>query len=230
MAELRARIQSLTDDVLGYKSDLKHTSIAKARSKDRENNAIEGLSFVEDELRVVKEEFQAAWEELYTKVAALNRATREASEAERSMEHLVDECNTLHGDLQKQEAMFSQRDGVIAELRDKACTLWASGWLSFRRRAAKDFLGLDFNLQVPDEEEVEESVSEDEADLEVFFDTPSSVPLLSEAKIPVEAGSSPSPAGASPSDTHGLETRTIEAARSSTPTFKTLYIIFAHSG
>ena len=31
MTELRARIQSLTDDVLGYKSDLKHTSTAKAR-------------------------------------------------------------------------------------------------------------------------------------------------------------------------------------------------------
>ena len=33
-AELRARIQSLTDDVLGYKSDLKHTSTAKARAED----------------------------------------------------------------------------------------------------------------------------------------------------------------------------------------------------
>ena len=56
-AELRARIQSLTDDVLGYKSDLKHTSIAKARAENREKKAIECLRFVEDELRVVKEEF-----------------------------------------------------------------------------------------------------------------------------------------------------------------------------
>ena len=53
----------MTDDVLGYKSDLKHTSTAKARAEDRENKAIEGLRFVEDELRVVKEEFQAAREE-----------------------------------------------------------------------------------------------------------------------------------------------------------------------
>ena len=113
--------------------------------------------------------------------------------------------------------MISQRDGVIAELRDEACTLWASGWLAFRRRAAKAFPGLDFNLQVPDEVEVKESVSEDEADPEVFSDTPSSVPLPSEAKIPFEVGSSPSPAGASPSDTHGLEVRTTEAACSSTP-------------
>ena len=56
-AELRARIQSLTDDVLGYKSDLKHTSTTKAKVEDREKKAIECLRFVEDKLLVVKEEF-----------------------------------------------------------------------------------------------------------------------------------------------------------------------------
>ena len=111
----------------------------------------------------------------------------------------------------------SQRDGLIAELRDEAYTLWASGWLAFRCRAAKAFPGLDLNLQVPDEEEAEGSVSEHEADPGVFSDTPSSVPLPGEVEIPVEAGSSPSPAGASPSDSHDLEARTTEAARSSTP-------------
>ena len=49
-AELRARIQSLAVDVLGYKSDLKHTSTTKARAEDREKKAIECLRFVEDEL------------------------------------------------------------------------------------------------------------------------------------------------------------------------------------
>ena len=72
--ELRARIQSLTDDVLGYKSDLKHTSIARARDENREKKVVEGLRFVEDELRVVKEEFRAAREELCTKATALDRA------------------------------------------------------------------------------------------------------------------------------------------------------------
>ena len=56
-AELRARIQNLTDDVVGYKFDLKHTLTAKVRAEDREKNATEGLRSVEDELRVVKEEF-----------------------------------------------------------------------------------------------------------------------------------------------------------------------------
>ena len=38
---------------------------------------------------------------------------------------------------------------MIAELRDEACTLWATRWLAFRRKAAKVFPGLDFNFQVP---------------------------------------------------------------------------------
>ena len=130
--ELGARIQSLTDDVLGYKSDLKHTLTAKARAEDKEKKAIKGLRFVEDELRVVKEEFQAAREELCTKTAVLDRASRD-------MERLAEECNVLLGDLQRRKAMISQRDGVIAKLRDEACTLWASGWLVFRRIAAKAF-------------------------------------------------------------------------------------------
>ena len=113
--------------------------------------------------------------------------------------------------------MISQRDGVIAELRDEACTLWASGWLAFRHRATKAFPGLDFNLQVPDEEKAKESVFENEADPKVFSDAPSSVPLPGEAEIPAEAGFSLSPAGALPSNTHNLEARTTEAAHSSTP-------------
>ena len=122
----------------------------------------------------------------------------------------------LHGDLQRLEAMISLRNGVIAELRDEACTLWASEWFAFRRRVSKAFPGLDFNFQVPNEEEAEESVSEDEADPGVFSDTPNFVPLPGEVEVPVEAGSPLSHAGASPSNLHGLETRTTEAIGSST--------------
>ena len=45
--------------------------------------------------------------------------------------------------------MVSQKEGVIAELRDEACTLGAFGWLDFQSKAAKVFSGLDFNFQVP---------------------------------------------------------------------------------
>ena len=203
---------------MGYKSNLKHTSTAKARAEDREKKVIEGLRVVKEELRLVKEEFQVSREELCTKAMALDRACREVSEAESFVEHLAEECNTLRGDLQRREAMVSHRDGVIAELRDEACTLWASGWLAFRRRVAKVFLGLDFNFPVPDpdEEEAEESVSEDEVDPGAFFDTPSSIALPGEAEVPAEAGSPLLPAGASPSDLRGSEARTTGAARSFT--------------
>ena len=40
-----------------HKSDLNHTSVAKARAEDREKKAIEGLRVVQDKPRVVKEEF-----------------------------------------------------------------------------------------------------------------------------------------------------------------------------
>ena len=130
-AEPRARIRSLTEDVAGYKSDLKHTSTAKETAEDREKKAIEGLRVIEDELWVVKEELQATREELCTKVAALDRAHQEASEAKSFVECLAEECSVLRGDLQRREAMVGYRDGVIAELKDKACTLWTSGWLAF---------------------------------------------------------------------------------------------------
>ena len=126
---MQAWIQSLTDDVLGYKSDLKHTSIIKARVKDRAKKVIEGPRVVKDDLRVVKEEFQAVREELCTKAAALDQARRESYNAESPVERLAEECNVLREDLQRREAMVSQRDGVIEELRVEACTLWASGWL-----------------------------------------------------------------------------------------------------
>ena len=54
-AELRARIQSLTEYVVKHKFDLKHTPTAKVRAKDKEKKAIKGLRVVKDELRVVKE-------------------------------------------------------------------------------------------------------------------------------------------------------------------------------
>ena len=114
--------------------------------------------------------------------------------------------------------MVNHRDGVKAELRDEACTLWASGWLAFQCRVAKAFPGLDYNFPVldPNEEEAEEFVSDDEVDPGVFSDTPSSAPLPGEAEVPTEAGSLISPIGASSSRLHGLEARTTKTARNFT--------------
>ena len=174
-----------------HKSDLKHTLTVKARAEDREKKAVEGLRVVQDELRVVKEGLQFSREELCTKAAALDRACREVSEAESSVKRLAEECNVFRGDLQRREAMVNHKDGVIAELRNEAFTLWASGLLGFQCRATKAFSGLDFNFLVLDldEEEAEESISEDEADLGMFSDSPSSAPLPSEGEVLAEAGS-----------------------------------------
>ena len=88
------------------------------------------------------------------------------------MECLTEECHGLHEDLQRQEALVSQKEGVIAELRDEDCTLWASRWLAFRRKATKVFQGLDFNFPILAEDEVGESDSEWEDGLGGVFDCP----------------------------------------------------------
>ena len=49
----------------------------------------------------------------------------------------------------------------------------------------------------------------------MFLDAPCSVPFLGEAEAPAEAGSSPSPAGALPSNLQGSEAHTTENTRSS---------------
>ena len=89
----------------------------------------------------------------------LDGARREASEAINSVERLTEECHGLRGDLHRQETLVVQRDEVIAILRDEACTQWASGWLAFQRKAANAYPGLDFNFDIPSDEEAEESFS-----------------------------------------------------------------------
>ena len=88
---------------------------------------------------------------------------------------------------------------MIAELRDEACTQWASGWLAFQRRASPTFPNLDFNIQLY-HEEVEESASQAEADagVEVLPGAPDRAPLPGDLRVPPEANFSTLPAGASP--------------------------------
>ena len=84
-ADLGAQIQSLTEDVVKHKSDLRYASTIKAQAEDKEKKAREGLRVAEDELLVVMEELQISRVKLRNKVALLDRARREASEAESSI-------------------------------------------------------------------------------------------------------------------------------------------------
>ena len=121
----------------------------------------EELETSKNELRVVREELQAAKDELRNTEVLLDRARGEVSEAESSIECLIDECHALRGDLQRHETLVVQRDGTIASFRDDACTQWAYGWLAFQRRVTNAYPGLDLNFDIPSYEEAEDSFSAD---------------------------------------------------------------------
>ena len=90
---------------------------------------------------------------------------------------------------------------MIAELKDEACTQWASELLAFQRRASRAFPDLEFNIQLSDEE-VEGFASEAEVDAgaKVFSGPPDCAPLPGDSRVPPGANPSASPAGASPFD------------------------------
>ena len=111
------------------------------------------------ELREFKEELRAANDDLRDKAALLDGARREASEAVNSVERLNEECRGLRGGLHQLVTLVAQRDEVIGRLRDQASAQWATGWLAFQQKAADIYPGLDFNLDLPSDEEAEESFS-----------------------------------------------------------------------
>ena len=65
----------------------------------------------------------------------------------------------MRGGLHQQITLVAQRDEVIGRLKDQASARWASRWLAFQRRAVDAYPNLDFNLDLPSDEEVEESFS-----------------------------------------------------------------------
>ena len=81
------------------------------------------------------------------------------TEAVNSAERLNEECRGLRGDLHHQITLVAQRDEVIGRLRDQASAQWASGWLAFQQKAAYVYPGLDFNFDLPSDEEAKESFS-----------------------------------------------------------------------
>ena len=90
---------------------------------------------------------------------------------------------------------------MIAELKDEACTKWASRWLTFQLRVSRAFPGLDFNIQLSDEE-VEESASEAEVDavVEVLLRALDRAPLPDDLWVPSKASSFALLVGAPPFD------------------------------
>ena len=54
-AELRARMQSMTEEAVKLKFDLRHTLTVRARAEGREEKAREGLRVAEGKLREVRD-------------------------------------------------------------------------------------------------------------------------------------------------------------------------------
>ena len=63
-AELRDRMQNMTEEVMKLRSDLRHTTTVRARSEGREEKARDGLRVAEGELREVRDELHAAQDDL----------------------------------------------------------------------------------------------------------------------------------------------------------------------
>ena len=124
------------------------------------------LRETQEELRAVNgnmsdklEQFDVACREASEARALLEVARREASEAVSLAERLKEECHGLHGDLHQQITLVAQRDEVIGRLRDQASAQWAFGWLAFQQKAVNAYSDLDFNFDLPSDEEAEESFS-----------------------------------------------------------------------
>ena len=145
----------------------------------------EGLKFAECELQTVREELiisrgelrdlqvelHAANGDLNDKVTQLEAARhkasevkvlletarRESSEAANLAKRLNEECRGLRVDFHQRVSLVAQRDEVIKQLRDQASAQWAFGWLTFQRKAVHAYPDMDFNFDLPSDEEAEES-------------------------------------------------------------------------
>ena len=89
----------------------------------------------------------------------LETARRESSKAANLAERLNEEYRGLRADLHQRVSLVTQRDEVIRQLRDQASAQWASGWLTFQQKAVHAYPNLDFNFDLPSNEEAEESFS-----------------------------------------------------------------------
>ena len=127
------------------------TSRGEQRDLQAELRAVNG------DLNDKETQLEAACREALEGKVLLDTARRESSEAVNLSGRLREECRGLGTDLHQQVSMVAQRDEVIRQLRDQASAQWASRWLAFQQKAVQAYPDLDFNFDLPSDEEVEES-------------------------------------------------------------------------
>ena len=166
LQEVRGKLQVPQNDLIETRDGLYSAQYELQMVRDE-------LITSRGELRESQEELRAANADLNDKVTQLEAASREASEARallevarceaseavNSVEQLREECRGLNGDLHQHITLVAQRDEVIGKLRDQASAQRASGWLAFQQKAVHVYSYLDFNFDLPSDEEAEESFS-----------------------------------------------------------------------
>ena len=177
-------LQEAWDDLRAVQNDLMEVRDGLQSAQYELQMVRDELLTSQGELRESKEELRAIKDDLRDKTTLLDEARHEANEPVSSVEHLTEECRGLRGDLHQQITLVAKRDEVIGRLRAEDSTQWVFGWLAFQKKAVNAYSGLDFNFDLPSDEEDEGSFSAD---------------YLGEPGTPAEAHSSSSPS-ASPSD------------------------------
>ena len=163
LVETREGLQSAQSELQLVREEL-ITSRGEQRDLQAELCAANG------DLNDKETQLETACREVSEGKVLLEAARHESSEAVNLSERLGEECRGLRADLHQQVSAIAQRDEVIRQLRDQAGAQWASGWLTFQRKAIRTYSNLDFNFDLPSNEEAEESSDSREPD------TPAEVP------------------------------------------------------
>ena len=164
LREVRSELQVAQNDLVETREGLEYaqselhlvkeeliTSRGEQRDLQAELRAVTGgLNEMEKQLEIARREASEG-------KVLLETARHESSEAVNLSGRLSEECRGLRTDLHQRDSIVAQRDEVIRQLRDEAGAQWASGWLAFQRKAIHAYSNLDFNFDLPSDEEAEES-------------------------------------------------------------------------
>ena len=164
LREVRGELQVAQSDLVEAREGLKFAQcelqlvreeLITSRGEQRDLQA--ELRAVNGDLNDKETQLEAARREASEGKVLLETARRESSEAVNLSGRLSEECRGLRTDLHQQVGKVAKRDEVIRQLRDQASAQWASEWLAFQQKVVQAYPDLDFNFDLPSDEEAEES-------------------------------------------------------------------------
>ena len=166
LREVRDALQVTLNDLIETREGLKSAQCELQMVKEELITSRGELRDLQVELRAVngdlndkEAQLEAARHEASEGKVLLETARRESSEAANLAERLNEECRGLRTDLHQRVSLVAQRDEVIRQLREQASAQWASRWLAFQQKAVHAYPDLDFNFDLPSDEEAKESFS-----------------------------------------------------------------------